>query len=67
LSKTAPFHPLFKKKAPNDAILNGIVGLLLSLDARGKGRRRFFSPVFLLSLSLLKLKKTPTETPPPLA
>jgi len=43
--------------------LNGTVGLLLPLDARGRGRRRIFSPAFLLSLSLLKLKKTPIEAP----
>jgi len=53
-----------KKKAPNDAILNSIVGLLLPVDTRGRGRR-FFSPVFLLPLSFLKLKKTPTKAPPP--
>jgi hypothetical protein len=59
LSKTTPFHPLFIKKeeVQNDAVLNGTVGLLLPLDTRGRGRR---SSHLLLSLSLLKLKKTPT-------
>jgi hypothetical protein len=58
LSKAAPFHPLFKKKkkgkAQNGAILNGTMGLLLPLDARGRGRRRFHSPAFLSSLFLRK-------------
>jgi len=49
-----------KKKDPNGAILNDTVGLLLPLDVRGRGRRRFFSPISLLSLSLLNIKKTPT-------
>jgi len=49
-----------KKKDPNGAILNDTVGLLLPLDVRGRGRRRFFSPISLLSLSLLNIKKMPT-------
>jgi len=40
-----------KQKIPNGAILNGIMGLLLSLDARGRGRRRIFLPCFSLPLS----------------
>jgi hypothetical protein len=57
LSKAAPFHPLLKKKkgkAQNGVVLNGTMGLLLPLDARGKGRRRFHSPAFLSSLFLRK-------------
>jgi len=42
------FH---EKKDPNGAVLNGTMGLLLSLDVRGRGRRRsffyrLFSPSF---------------------
>ena len=60
LSKTASFHPLFiKKKSLNDVVLNGTVGLLLPLDALSRGRRSSSLP---LSLSLLKLKKTPTQS-----
>jgi len=33
---------LLKNKDPNSVILNGTVGLLLSLDTRSRGRRRFF-------------------------
>jgi hypothetical protein len=58
LSKTAPFHPLFIKKNLNGVVLKGIVGLLLSLDARGRGRKRRLSLVFFplpLSPKLAKL------------
>jgi len=33
---------LLKKKDPNSVVLNGTVGLLLPLDTRSRGRRRFF-------------------------
>jgi len=55
LDKTALFYPLLKtkkRKAPNGAILNGTVGLLLPLNARGRGIRSFCSPAFLISLFL---------------
>jgi len=67
LDKTASFHPLFQKrerKAPNGVVLNSTVGLLLSLDARGRGRRRIFSPTFLLSLFLRKHQKDADKDPP---
>ena len=47
LSKMVPFHPLFIKKDPNGAVLNGIVGLLLPLDARAGEEEYFLSPAFL--------------------
>jgi hypothetical protein len=53
LSKTVSFHTLFmQKKDPNGALLNGIVGLLLPLDVQGRGRRRFFFPLFSLTFFL---------------
>jgi hypothetical protein len=56
-----------KKRDPNDAVLNKTVDLLLPLDVRGKGRSIFFFPlfssIFILSLSLLNIKKMPTITP----
>jgi hypothetical protein len=67
LGKMASFHPLFQKKerkAPNGAILNGTVGLLLSLDEQGRGRRRIFSLAFLLSLFLRKHQKDADKDPP---
>jgi hypothetical protein len=63
LGKAMPFHPLLKKKDLNGAVLNSTMSLLLPLDARGRGRRRFPSPAFLFPLSPKKLKKTPTKTP----
>jgi hypothetical protein len=64
LSETTPFHPLFKKKrrSPNGVVLNGTVGLLFPLDARGRGRR-IFSLAFLLSFFLRKLQKDVDTTP----
>ena len=44
-----------KKKDPNGAVLNGTVGLLLPLDVRDRGRRRFFYR--LLSIFLRKTSK----------
>jgi hypothetical protein len=62
LNETATFHPLFqKKKNPKGVVLNDIVGLLLPLDTRSRGRRRFPSPAFLFPLSLKQLKKMPTK------
>jgi len=64
LGKTALFHPLFqKKKDPNGAVLNGTVGLILPLDTRGRGRRRFPSLAFLFPFSSKQLKKMPTKLP----
>jgi hypothetical protein len=42
------FHPLFitKKEAQNGVVLNGTVGLLLPLDARSRGGKRYSSFVF---------------------
>jgi hypothetical protein len=58
LSKTTPFHTLFiKKKARNSAVLNGTVGILLPLDARNRGRRRFFLPSFSPTFLPLKHQK----------
>ena len=55
---------LAKKKNPNGVVLNGIVGLLLPLDLRGRGRRRFFlPPVFTNFLPLKSIKKTLTKDP----
>jgi hypothetical protein len=46
LSETMSFHTLFIKKknrgSPKQCRFDGTVGLLLPLDARGRGRRRFF-------------------------
>jgi len=47
LSKTTSFHALFifclkKRGSPERCCFDGTVGLLLPLDARGRGRRRFF-------------------------
>ena len=45
LSKTTSFHALFtkkKEKGPKWCRFDGTVGLLLPLDARSRGRRRFF-------------------------
>jgi len=50
-----------KKKYPKGVVLNDIVGLLLPLDTRSRGRRRFPSPAFLFPLSLKQLKKMPTK------
>ena len=47
-----------KEKDLNGAVLNGIVGLLLPLDARSRGRRRFF---FLCFHRHFSLKTTPTN------
>jgi hypothetical protein len=78
LSKMMSFHTLFikkkkgKGKAQNNAVLNGTVqngtvAFLLPLDAQKTGEEEgfvpLFSPTFLLSLSLRKLKKTPTQIP----
>ena len=46
------------KKDPNGAILNGTVGLLLPLDMRGRGRRRFFHQLFSPSFSKKHKKDT---------
>jgi hypothetical protein len=47
--------------------LNDIASFLLPLDTQKIGEEKgfvpLFSPTFLLSLSLLKLKKTPTQIP----
>jgi len=40
-----------KKRDPNGAVLNGTVGLLLPLDVRDRGRRRFFYQLFSPSFS----------------
>ena len=70
LSKMTPFHTLFikkkkKEKARNGVVLNDTIAFLLPLDAQKTGEEEgfvlLFSPMFLLSLSLLKLKKTPTQ------
>jgi hypothetical protein len=37
---------LKKKGSPKRCRFDGTVGLLLPLDARGRGRRRFFFPLF---------------------
>jgi hypothetical protein len=41
LGETTPFHPLFqkKRKALNDAVLNGTVGLLLPLHTQRQGKK----------------------------
>jgi len=62
LDKTVLFQKK-KNKDPNGAVLNGTMGLLLPLDARGRGRRRFPSPAFLFPFSSNQLKKTPTKLP----
>jgi hypothetical protein len=53
-----------KKKAQNDVVLNGTIAFLLPLDAQKIGEKEsfvpLFSPMFILSLSLLNIKKTPT-------
>jgi len=51
-----------KKRSPNGVVLNGTVGLLLPLDARGRGKR-IFSLAFLLSFFLRKLQKDVDTTP----
>ena len=69
LPKTALFHTLLKKKkeARNGDVLNGTVGLLLPLDARSRGRRRFFflcfPPPSPSKRRRLPFKKTPTKDP----
>jgi len=58
-------HCSLKKKDPNSVVLNGTVGLLLPLDARNRGRRRFFPPLSPPSSPSkrrrLPFKKTPTQ------
>jgi hypothetical protein len=53
-----------KEKAQNGAVLNGTVAFLLPLDVQKIGEEEgfipLFSPTFLLSLSLLNIKKMPT-------
>jgi hypothetical protein len=67
LSETTLFHALLKKNYQNGVVLNRTVAFLLPLDAQKTGEEEgffpLFSPTFLLSLSLLKLKKTPTQIP----
>ena len=54
-----------KRRDWNGAVLNGTVGLLLPLDARNRGRRRFFLPLSPPSSPSkrrrLPFKKTPTQ------
>jgi hypothetical protein len=58
LGKTASFYLLFtKKKSPKRCRFDGTVGLLLPLDERGKGRRRFFFPLFSPTFFLSKASK----------
>ena len=59
-------HCSYKKRRDrNGTVLNGTVNLLLSLDARNRGRRRFFLPLSPPSSPSkrcwLPFKKTPTQ------
>jgi len=46
-----------QKKSPKRCRFNGTVGLLLPLDERGRGRRRFFFPLFSPTFFLSKASK----------
>jgi len=65
LFKTTPFHTLFiKKKSPERCRFDGTVGLLLPLDAWGRGRGRIFLPCFSpLPLSPKSQKDADTTSP----
>jgi len=63
LPKTESFHTLFikkKRKNPKRCCFKGTVGLLLPLDVRSRGRRRFF---FFLCHRHLSLQKDADTTP----
>jgi hypothetical protein len=68
LSKTASFHTLFikkKKEKPKMVpFLNGTVAFLLPLDARGRGRRRLFSPALPVPSFSETTKMMPTQNTP---
>ena len=67
LAKTAPFHTMFikKKEGPKRCRFDSTVDLLLPLNARGRGRRKFFFPLFSPTSPSkrrrLPFKKTPTQ------
>ena len=67
LAKTAPFHTMFikKKEGLKRCRFDSTVDLLLPLNARGRGRRKFFFPLFSPTSPSkrrrLPFKKTPTQ------